>query len=98
MPRSALAPTIMIQGTCSSAGKSLLATALCRMFRNDGVSVARFKAQNMVLNSTVTADGLEIWQAQAVQAEAAVAEETDLVIFPGSKSTVSDLDWPHASG
>lgn len=71
-----MAKTIMIQGTMSSAGKSFLAAALCRIFRQDGYRVAPFKSQNMALNSYITRDGLEIGRAQAMQAEAAGIEPT----------------------
>ena len=61
----------MFVGTGSDVGKSVVAAAFCRIFKEDGYTPAPFKAQNMALNSYVTLDGLEIGRAQAMQAEAA---------------------------
>ena len=66
-----MAQYIMLQGTSSHVGKCILTTALCRIFLQDGQRVVPFKAQNMALNSYVTADGLEMGRAQVAQAEAA---------------------------
>lgn len=69
-----MAKVIMVQGTTSNAGKSLITAALCRIFKQDGFRAAPFKSQNMALNSYITKDGLEMGRAQAMQAEAAGME------------------------
>lgn len=65
-----MAKVIMVQGTTSNAGKSLITAALCRIFKQDGFKTAPFKSQNMALNSYITRDGFEMGRAQVMQAEA----------------------------
>ena len=74
-----MAKAIMIQGTMSNAGKSLLAAGLCRIFKQDGYKTAPFKSQNMALNSFITREGLEMGRAQVMQAEAAGIEPSVLM-------------------
>jgi len=102
---------IMVQGTGSSVGKSVLVSALCRIFLQDGLRVAPFKAQNMSLNAGVTPDGLEIGRAQVVQAEAAGIDPTvdmnpillkpeadhrsQLVVMGHPDGTLDSKDYPN---
>src|SRR5215813_15241049 len=77
--RTTMNGSLMVVGTASHAGKSVLVTALCRILSRRGVRVAPFKSQNMALNSYVCRDGSEIGRAQVVQAEAAGIEpEADM--------------------
>ncbi len=84
------AKVIMVQGTMSNAGKSLIVAGLCRIFSQDGYTVAPFKSQNMALNSYVTENGLEMGRAQAMQAEAA-GIECDVSMNPILLKPTSDM-------
>jgi adenosylcobyric acid synthase len=81
---------LLVAGTSSDAGKSVLVAGLCRWLARQGVRVAPFKAQNMALNSAVTADGAEIGRAQAMQAAAAGIEPeaamNPVLLKPGSET------------
>jgi len=85
---------IMVQGTMSDAGKSILVTALCRILKQDGYDVCPFKSQNMALNSYITRDGLEMGRAQVAQAEAAGKEpdaRMNPILLKPSSDTGSQL-------
>jgi len=89
-----MAKNIMIQGTASSVGKSMINAALCRVFTEDGYRVAPYKSQNMALNSFVTRDGHEMGRAQAVQAAACSREPSVLmnpVLLKPSSDTKSQV-------
>lgn len=74
-----MSKVIMVQGTMSNAGKSLVVAGLCRIFKQDGYRVAPFKSQNMALNSFITKEGLEMGRAQVMQAEAAGMEPMSIM-------------------
>ena len=80
--------SLLVTGTHSDAGKTVVVAGLCRWLARQGIAVAPFKAQNMALNSTVTPDGAEIGRAQAVQAAAAgiapTAAMNPVLLKPGS--------------
>lgn len=85
-----MAKSIMIQGTMSGAGKSLIVTALCRIFTQDGYKCMPFKSQNMALNSYITRNGLEMGRAQAMQAEACCTEP-DVIMNPILLKPTTDI-------
>lgn len=91
---SAMAPALMLQGTSSDVGKSILTAALCRIFTQDGCRTAPFKSQNMSLNSYITPDGKEIGRAQGLQADACrTAATTDMnpILLKPKKDMVSQV-------
>ncbi|MEM7196713.1 MAG: AAA family ATPase, partial [Pseudomonadota bacterium] len=96
------APTLMIQGTTSNAGKSVIAAGLCRLYARKGLRVAPFKPQNMALNSAVTVDNGEIGRSQAVQAMAAgVKPHTDMnpiLLKPNSDKGAQVIIQGHSIG
>ena len=81
--------SLMVQGTASDAGKSIIAAGLCRIFKQDGLEVVPFKSQNMALNSFITKKGDEMGRAQVVQAEAA-GKEPDVRMNPVLLKPTSD--------
>jgi adenosylcobyric acid synthase len=93
---------LLVAGTTSDAGKSVITAGLCRWLRRQGVSVAPFKAQNMSLNSYVTLDGAEIGRAQAMQAAAAGIEPdarmNPVLLKPGSDRRSQVVLLGHADG
>jgi adenosylcobyric acid synthase len=94
MVKTERAKALMIQGTASNVGKSLIVAGLCRIFKQDGLRAAPFKSQNMALNSYITRAGLEMGRAQVVQAEAAGIEpDTDMnpILLKPSSDTKSQV-------